>query len=287
MRTFKIGERSSFRLKNTNISGFFVKILGVGSAVNTTPVLVPYKARINAKLQQGNFNDTILDGVIANLAKGTASKLDKWAHADYMQTTVLTAAAAAVVGITEWLYLIKFPTVINLNDDDALDIEIELPSDALTDHNTSTSYIGIEEVMGVGSQFFIPKVKEYVLAALETKADFNLGDNILQAVLLASTNKTPLEDGATKIELFSDRRNEVLEGERMRYAASEHATKGIIFIAEEHDSVKVKFTMDGTLNAARDLCMVVTDFYIDGNLVAEGQARQARHVNTAKRKLYR
>ena len=107
MKTIIIGQRTSFEIRNANVSGFIVKINGIGSAVDTTPVDVPYKARISAKLRQAGFNETILDGTITGLAKGTSPRLESWVESDTQSTRVITAAAGEVVGVSEWVYKIQ------------------------------------------------------------------------------------------------------------------------------------------------------------------------------------
>ena len=284
MKTFTIGQRSSYQIKNANIEGFFVTVHGIGSAVNTTPVLVDDQLKMTAKLSQGAFNDTIIDGLVRDLWKGPMDEKDYAADEQYMHTRVVTAAAAEVVGVSEWSYLIKLPTVINLNGDDFLEVEIDFPSGSLTDH-AATSYVMVNHKDGIGSQFFIPRIKEYTLPALETSYEQYLGDNIIKAVFCGDTDHTPSDDGLTQVEIYSDRRNEILAAEQLTWLAARSNAECAEIISYEHDQVKIRCTMDGTLNAAGDLRLVVTSYYTDASLVAEGQARQNRHLNYAKRKI--
>lgn len=285
MRTIAIGARTGFQIKNANLIGFLIKIYGIGSAVNVDPVDVPFKARISAKLRQAGFNETVLDGTITALAKGTAPRNQVFKESDTEGYRVVAVAAGAVVGILEWTYKILFPTVINLNGDDVMDVEIDFASDSLTNHNVSTSYIGIKEIDGVGSQFYIPKVKEIVLPSLETKHEVYLGDNILRAVFVGAATHAPAEDGLTKVEIFSDRRNYTMDPEEIALEGINTQHKTVCVIDQEHDQVKIKSTMDGTLNAAGDLRLVVTDYYINQTLAALGANRANKHKQALAAKI--
>lgn len=285
MRTIKPGERSSFQIRNANIAGFLIKLYGIGSAVNTTPVDVPYQARITAKLSQKGFNGTILDGTITGLAKGCAKKVADWLESDTECTRVVVTAAAAVVGESEWIYRIIFPQVINLNDDDVMDVELEMPSGTLTDHNTSTSYLGIKEIAGIGAQMFIPIMKEYVLPALETRHELFLGDNILRAVYVGAAAHTPADDGLDKVEIYSDRRQYVYDEEEIHMEGLLNEFEGAVVIEQEEDEVKIVASMDGILNAAGDLRLIVTSYFINSLIVADGTNRKNKHINYIKEKI--
>lgn len=285
MRTIKCGERSSYQIRNTNISGFLIKLHGFGSGVNVTPVDVPYKARITAKLYQKGFNGTILDGTITGLAKGCARRVSDWIESDTECTSVIVAAGASVIGQSIWLYRILLPQVLNLNDDDVLDVEVELPSDSFTNHNASTSYLGIKEIYGIGSQMFIPRMREYVMPALETRHEMHLGDNILRAVFVGAATNTPHNDGLEKVEVYSDRRQYIFDEEEILMEGLINEFEGVVVIDREEDEVRLVATMDGQSNAAGDLRLVVTSYYINALIAADGTNRRNRHLKHIQEKI--
>jgi hypothetical protein len=284
MKTIKIGEKTSYQIKNANIIGFFIMIYAVADAVNHTPVLVPDKAKISVNLRQAGFNDKVLDGLVRSLWRGTAKRLDKAGATTYMGTREIAAAAGGTAAIEEWTYKILFPTTIIMNGNDEMEVEVEFPTDALTTHSTSLSYLGIREIHGTGSQFFIPKIKEYTLPALETKYEKYLGDNILRVVFMGGTTNGCFDDGLTQVEFTSDRRDDIVDTQEIVYETTANGNKGLIVLSEEHDQVKIKATMDGTSNAAGELKMVVTDYYIDAVLATTGARREKNHEAKLKDK---
>jgi hypothetical protein len=285
MRTIKIGERSSFDIRNANLIGFLIKIVGVGNAVNTDPVDVPYKARLLVKLRQAGFNETIVDGTVLGLSKGTIPRNEQWVASDSLGYRVVTAKAAGAAGVLEWTHKILFPTVINLNGDDVMTVEFELPSDALTTHDTATSYMGIKIIDGIGSQFYIPKIKEYILPALDTKYENFLGDNVLRVVFCGAATHTPIEDGLKNVEIYSDRRTYTVEDFELAMEALANESESIIVVDQEHDHLNLKCAMDGSTNAAGDLRMIVTDYFINGQLASAGASRTAKFKNKLAQKI--
>lgn len=278
MKTIKIGEKSSFQIKNANVVGFFLVIYAVAHVVAEDPVFVPDKCRISAKLRQSGFNDTILDGLVRSLWRGTAPRDEYAASSLCYGSRIVVQQAGGVVGILEQYYKILFPTTIIMNGEDTMDVEIEFPADALTNHDPALCYLGIREIYGTGTQFFIPRIREYTLPTLDTKYEKYLGDNILRVVLMGGTTNTPVLDGLTQIDFTSDRKTDLLDIQELSLESTANLTKGVVFIKDEMDQVKVKCTMDGTSNAAGELKMVVTDYYIDAALVASGSRRQKKHA---------
>ncbi|MHB8131653.1 MAG: hypothetical protein ACYDEX_21955 [Mobilitalea sp.] len=277
MKTIKIGETDSFELRNQNVAGFIIKIVATADAVNEDPTFAYYKPTIKAKLKQSDFNDTIVEGTICGLAKGTNTRLEKWVGVDAQGSRVVTAKGAAVVGVLEIFYKINLPTVINLNGDDVMTVEVVNPADSCGNHNTVGTYLGIEPFETSGSQSFIPRIKEYTLPTLETKYEKSVGSNVTRVVFVASSTNDVVADGLTQLDIWSDRLDHSFDASQIQYECDACQSNSLIAIQEEVDQLKIKATMDGILNAAGDLRMIVTDYYVNRELAITGAERTAKH----------
>lgn len=277
MKTIKLGERSGYEIKNTNVIGFFITLFGTGSGVNVDPVIFPSYARILVKLRQSGFFDAVLDGTVPSLWKGSAKKRDYAFDHSCMSKRIVVAKTAGLAGVIEYSYKIMFPTTIQMNGEDTLSVEIDFPNGTFFDHDPALCYMGIREIYGTGVQYFIPRIKDIVFPALETVFDKYIGDNVLKAVVTSGNPDGPLTYGLLHAEIKSDRRNDILDLADLHNEEAGNLSKSIIVLDHELDQVNLKFKMDGITNLAQYLTLVVTNYYIDSNLVAVGEKRERKH----------
>jgi hypothetical protein len=174
--------------------------------------------------------------------------------------------------VLEWLYKIELPSIINLNDEDVMTVDVYFPGDSLT--TCESAYLTIKEITGIGNQAVVPKIFEYILPELDTRYDKDLGSNITRIVFVGSAGKTPAEDGLTQIDMKSDRRDYVMDGEEIVYEGVTTESKAVIALNKNQNDVRIKCTMDGVLNASGDLRMIVCDFWSDSSTIAAAVRRE-------------
>ena len=273
MKTIYIGAKDSFELRNVDIKGFLIKVRGLGSGVDVTPVDVPYLPKINVKLKQGNFNGTILDGSILGLSKGTSARLENWAESDALSVRVVTEADAETKGVTEWVYKVELPSVINLNDSDVMSVEVDFPAGSMASHDSAGTFLTIKEIAGIGNQAVVPRVIEYIMPKLDARFDKQLGNNITRVVFVGAASNTPFKDGLLEVDMKSDRKDYTMTMEEIHYEGVSSKFNSVIALNEFQNDVIVKCTMDGLSNDAGELRMIVSDFWSDSAMINKAQVR--------------
>jgi hypothetical protein len=115
-------------------------------------------------------------------------------------------------------FSIDFGTVLNLDGDDELIVDISAPTsitatEATTKADSTASSLEVKLIEGIGAQVKTPSIKQYGIPASQATYDQNLGDGVEGITFINKDKETVLtaDNVVTNVSIYSDRYSDTLD----------------------------------------------------------------------------
>jgi hypothetical protein len=293
-----VGSRQSIVVQNANPKGIDFHLHAYSDTVNeicNAEDTDMEKVYVDAKLYQKGIQTTLYAGPLDFLLRIKSFYKNSYAYG--VSTTEVTQAAG-VKGVICQSFHWDFGSVINLDGEDKIVLDIKVDSDVSGDENfdSSNSYMDVEFVEGVGEQFIIPFTEYRTIQAGEARLKLSLGDNVDGVLFLnkdiASSNLEycPLES----VNVKSDRLNETLTGQRLLL----HRKESFVYPTEntkryqsfmitegELDECEIDFNFDsGAINVNKNF-IIWDGFKVYKEIYQKGLRMRNKHSVAAQSKV--
>jgi len=257
---------------------------------------------VDINLQQNGVKTTIYSGPLG-LAHEESNWLGlKW---NYVRTLtrdshVLLAHGAANKPINLIPLYIDFGTVINLDGDDYLTVDVRtettmMPASSVAD--PATSYVVVDGLEGIGLQYITPKITVETIQAAEGTWKRNLGDNVMSCIFINKDKNTVLTaDSVISIAaLTSDRLNysdSKLRLIQKRAAMFPNITdsdargNSFMLIGQEVDKALLSLTLTSANVTAAKNFVVYRSFETNAATVRKAEGKSQKHIRKAVSKIY-
>lgn len=210
-KVIKFGARETMVVKNANPKAILGHIYLVGDTDNEemVPDVAWGEVQCDVKLKQGGefypvYNGSLLPWIYEEAMFARLG--ENYALTDV--TLLAHGASNKAQGLIT--FKLNFGTVINLDGDDELIIDMYFPTGffgASTTVDSANSYITITAEDGIGVQEWVPKIAYRSIPDASTRESYELGDNI-QRVVFINTELDAFTDALKKVNsvhLYSDR----------------------------------------------------------------------------------
>jgi hypothetical protein len=211
---------------------------------------------------------------------------------------VEVAQASSVKMVASQIFDINFGGIFNLDGDEKLNIEIDVPSSAAgVGVNTQSSGITLEVIEGIGYEIGTPQIIIKNIQASLSEETYSLGSDV-QSIYFINTDKTTnltadrvidrltIESDKVKIKVDSDG----LVSDRLELfptiaQANLRNNNFVLHSGAELDDVKIDLTFNsGNVTASSNYLVVVKNIATVQS-VSKVQALQTKHEAKARRKL--
>ncbi|MBP7278921.1 MAG: hypothetical protein KBA11_05885 [Sedimentibacter sp.] len=303
IRKMNFGDRERIPVRNENVTGIVLRFILTSSTVNSDPTLANLDLTLmnfEAILSQHGKEVKVLPGIIHPilLAEGFSSPLYKQIWNGTRESVELVTKAAAVKGVQMVTSKIDFGHIINLDGDDELTLNINIPQGVKpADAEAVTSYVEVETIEGIGTQVYVPIYDVYTVRGSENGFKESLGDNVM-GIHFINTDKSAVTL-ANKVlntaHLRSDRlmtadTYESLAAKRLKEFASlvdanSRNQSFKIFEGTEIDSAIIDCSLNSANVTASKNFFVVKRFVTDSNLTAKAGRMIKKHQRVAFGKL--
>lgn len=300
-KVINFGSSANFTVQNSNVNAIRLNF----NATHTTAATA-----FSASLV--DLSEVTLD--IEKEVNGTTHKVYKGiALPVLMASTFMTASYEQIVSgtvlvdrvqdtgvkeIASQIYDFNFGGIFNLDGDEKLNIEVEVPSSSAgTGVDTSASSISIEVIEGIGYEIGTPQIIVKNIQASISEETISLGSDV-QSLFFINTDKTTnlstdrvidrltIESDKVKIKedvdgLVSDR----LEMFPTIAQANLRNNNFAVHVGEELDDCKVDLTFNASNVSASSNYLVVVKNIATAQTVSKVSAMQRKHQATQRRKL--
>lgn len=294
-------EKQSEKVKSQTVNAVRVKAILQNSNANPATADIDWEnCQIKIILNRNGETHVIMQDDLKKL--GLASTVDTLNQYAFTQNNLsqLTGNGQAAI-----MFKIPLGGHLNLKGDDYLYIEVSNMNGLFSQACAPTSYIEITMQKSVGYETFIPTIRSEVIQAGESNRKYDLGDNVIRAVLLNYDQqdfKTPV---LSNITISSDRYTDDLtfadlvldKTSRYGMQTSDNTKVDIadriqqdqcfvmIDFGQEFDQVEfsIKFN-PGNVNASQNY-IVYWDFYTNPEIVQKAQQKMVKHQNEAQTKI--
>ena len=215
---FEVGQERTLSLKSGSFSGLsFVHHLqgaAVNVPINSYPSVDYSGVSISIDLYQDDRKETIYSGkmlqllMAQHLMRNTFSDVQPFSS-DH-KNHVLTESSLARKELSTCGINFDFGTVINLKGSDKIEVSIDMDFDTYqAEVDSSTSYLDVEGISGVGVQDIIPKFTAKPITDIDDNPVFELGNNVLEVGLINIDKSDNLASSQVceRVTFSSDRLN--------------------------------------------------------------------------------
>lgn len=221
-RVISLGTSDRLEARNCNIKGLSFALVLTGLTDNTdfVPATLDFDAiRVDAVLMQHGRRTTVISGTLGVLSMESNFHNGLFKHASLTRAAdELRAKDTTVKPICQYSFAIDFGTVINLDGDDLLIVDINAPTsvtatEATTKADSAASSIEVKTVEGIGAQIKTPSIKQYGIQASLTSYDQNLGSGVETVTFINKDKNTKLtsDNVITTASIYSDRYSDTLD----------------------------------------------------------------------------
>lgn len=300
-KVINFGSSANFSVQSSNVDALRLNINATHTTANTA------FSAVLADLSEITIDiEKELNGHIHKVYKGIALPFlmaSTYMNASFEQIvsgTVLVekAHASGVKAIASQIYDINFGGIFNLDGDEKLNIEIDVPSAAAgTGVDTALSGITLEVIEGIGYEIGTPQIIVKNIQASLSEETYSLGSDV-QSIYFINTDKTTnlsadrvidrltIESDKVKIKVDSDG----LISDRLELfptiaQANLRNNNFVLHSGAELDDCKIDLTFNSAnVNASKNYLVIVKNI-ATVQTVAKVQALQTKHEQKAVRKL--
>jgi hypothetical protein len=294
-----VGSRQSIVVQNANPKGVDFHLHAYSDTVNERcdeNLTDLEKVYIDAKLYQKGIQTTLYAGPLDFLLRRKSFYKNSYA---YGVTSIEVTEAAAVKGVICQSFHWDFGTVINLDGEDKIVLDIKVDSDVNSGDgyfDSANSYMDVEFVEGVGEQFIIPFTEYRTIQAGEARLKLTLGDNVDGVLFLNKdiTNSNVEDCPLESVNVKSDRLNATLTPQRLHlhrkesfvYPAENSKRNQTFMITEgELDECEIDFNFDaGAINVNKNF-IIWDGFKVYKEIYQKGLRMRNKHSVAAQSKV--
>ncbi len=299
----KQGETKTFEFSNVSISGISLDSFIQHTTANTAFVAgdgFDYNnIDVNIQLHRNGrkheiFHDNVLPALLAsNFHKSTFQYLYNKSG-----NPVGTVTLAAASGVDETAIVpakLDFGGVVNLKGSDKITVEVRVGDSVLTNADSSTSYITIDYIPGVGLEWETPVIKVVTVDDSQKKQTHSFGMNVteLTFINLDKTSNLVADQVIDNIDLDSDRLSlDLTDKELHAIRDTEFQAKGVgqercqcfSLLRGEVDECQIVVDYDtANLNGSKNF-WVARSFVHDPIAIKRSEKSYAKHSRYARRK---